>query len=521
MMTNYVHGAIDLSSLMTTVLLIIAVVCIFYLRWQKRKAFVRYIDSFPGPEYHSILGHAPLFNLPRHQRFPKVIELLKDFQKEPVVRLWVGNEYRIFLLNPESIEVVLSHPKELIKSPQYRLLRSWLGEGLVFSDGSKWHSRRRLLTPTFHFKILQAFLDIFNEQASIFCDKKVRPNVGVGLDYADKLANLTLDIICETAMGQSVNAQGDGESDYVKAVSDAQEVFSHRSLNPFYRNDFIFRLTRWGRIWNKHLKVLHTFTKKVIKERKKEFEAKKQLDSDQPLLDLNDNVYIGSEQKRFAFLDMLLESAESNRLTDSDIQEEVDTFMFEGHDTTANAFTWILFHLGHHPEVQQKLIEEIDYVFGGDESRWVTSEDLRDLKYMECVIKESLRLHPPVPFFGRTLNSDLTVGNYVIPSGSVVMMSAYFAHRDPKHYVNPDEFEPERFLSENNRGRHPYAFIPFSAGPRNCIGQKFAMMEMKTVLAHIFRKYRVTSLQTYDELQVVAEITLRTINGLKLKFHER
>ncbi|KAB1257728.1 Cytochrome P450 4V2 [Camelus dromedarius] len=230
-----------------------------------------------------------------------------------------------------------------------------------------------------------------------------------------------------------------------------------------------------------------------------------------------------------AFLDLLLNVTddEGNKLSHEEIREEVDTFMFEGHDTTAAAVNWSLYLLGSYPEVQKKVDNELEEIFGmfgpltRKSDRPATLEDLKKLKYLECVIKESLRLFPPVPFFARNLNEDCDVGGYKIVKGSQVIIVPYALHRDPRYFPDPEEFVPERFLPENSKGRHSYAYVPFSAGPRNCIGQKFAIMEEKTILSCILRHFWVESNQKREELGLAGELILRPSNGIWVKLKRR
>ncbi|ELW47048.1 Cytochrome P450 4V2 [Tupaia chinensis] len=201
----------------------------------------------------------------------------------------------------------------------------------------------------------------------------------------------------------------------------------------------------------------------VIAERAKEMKAEKGSRGD-------DGGSVPSKNKRRAFLDLLLNVTddEGNKLSHEDIREEVDTFMFEGHDTTAAAINWSLYLLGSYPEVQKKVDSELDEVFGQSD-RPANFEDLKKLKYLECVIKETLRLFPSVPLFARTLNEDCEMGGYRIVKGTEAVIIPYALHRDPRYFPNPEEFQPERFFPENVQGRHPYSYVPFSAGPRNCI----------------------------------------------------
>ncbi|EEC17407.1 cytochrome P450, putative, partial [Ixodes scapularis] len=150
---------------------------------------------------------------------------------------------------------------------------------------------------------------------------------------------------------------------------------------------------------------------------------------------------------------------------------EVDTFMFAGHDTTAMAIAWNCYLIALHPEVQKKVQEELDMVLGEHKTEDISTENLKDLKYLECVVKESQRLCPSVPVIGRTVTKPFTLGNYVLPEGTSVEIFIYGLHRDPEVFPDPEVFDPDRFLLENCASRHPFAFIPFSAGSRNCIGK--------------------------------------------------
>jgi cytochrome P450 family 4 subfamily V len=212
--------------------------------------------------------------------------------------------------------------------------------------------------------------------------------------------------------------------------------------------------------------------------------------------------------------------------------------LFQGHDTTAAAINFTCFMIASHPEVQQKLHEEIDRVFGTDHDRPSTIEDLNELNYLECVIKETLRLYPSVPFIAREVQEDFEysnihvnlfsnipsifcLGGFKVLRGSSAAIFIYYIHRDPKHFSNPDRFDPDRFLPENSVDRPPYAFIPFSAGSRNCIGQRFAMLEEKVMLSWILRRFRLKTSQTPDELNLSFEVILRSEHGAFVALENR
>ncbi|KAK8724371.1 hypothetical protein OTU49_011359, partial [Cherax quadricarinatus] len=227
------------------------------------------------------------------------------------------------------------------------------------------------------------------------------------------------------------------------------------------------------------------------------------------------------KKKRLAFLDLLLEFSKVNpEFTEEEMQKEVNTFMFAGHDTTATGINWILYTLGLHPHIQTRVQEELDDIFGSSD-RPVTVDDVRLMKYTEMCIKETFRIFPPVPITCRQINEDIVINKYRIPAGTTIKTIIYKLHRDPEQFPDPEVFDPDRFLLENVNKRHPYSYVPFSAGPRNCIGQKFAMLEIKIVLSNILRKFRVQSVVPRDQLKIVAETVLRPVGGNIVKLFPR
>lgn len=299
------------------------------------------------------------------------------------------------------------------------------------------------------------------------------------------VTNVALDIICETAMGIKVGAQQQKSKDYTDAVHNFSQCVMAKILNPLMQIPFIYERSELANKTKKTLRTLHEFSTNVIRERK----IARTLKSENKILE-ND---FGTK-KRTAFLDMLLDANENeNFLTDTDIREEVDTFMFEGHDTTTvclkkmsvncinfhNFFkvgiSWALLMIALHPEVQEKLFEEIQDVLGDDKSKIATMQELNQMNFLERVIKESLRLYPSVAVVSRQLREDLQLGPYLIPRDCMVTVQIFMLHRDERFFPDPEKFDPDRFLPENLENRHPYCFVPFSAGMRNCIGQKYAV----------------------------------------------
>nr|QEV83797.1 cytochrome P450 [Brachionus rotundiformis] len=482
-----------------------AILVIIFIKWPLNYfAKLKTVNKIKGMPMIPFIGNVHQLKT-KYELVKQLTELTYKLNSEPLWRLWLGTKPIFVFHRGDYAEVLFSSSKNTQKSVQYDFLHPWLGTGLLTSHGEKWAYRRRLITPTFHFEILNDFLHVMNEQADILVEiltKLVKEDRVINI--FERLKACALDIICETAMGQNVNAQHDKTSEYVRAVSRISELVILRFFDPLQWSDFIYRKTTKGKDFEKCLKTLHNFTKKVILERDGE---------------LDDTDLMSG--KRVAFLDLLLKAKRKDQsITYDDIREEVDTFMFEGHDTTAAAASWACQLIGSHPEVQKKLHEEIDSVLGPS-VRPLTNDDLKELKYLDLVIKETLRLFPSVPYFGRTISEDCDVGGYRILKGETAVIFAYMIHRDVKYYPDPEKFDPERFLPENSKDRHPYAYIPFSAGRRNCIGQRFAQMEEKVLLANILRRFEMKSIKTIEELEPDGHLVIHPSNGIPIQFNLR
>lgn len=291
-------------------------------------------------------------------------------------------------------------------------------------------------------------------------------------------------------------------------------------FNVFLRTPFFFNLSSSARKQEAALKILHGFTDRVIVARRNELIKKTELNGSSVEGETND---LGIK-KKMALLDVLLQSnIDGKPLSNMDIREEVDTFMFEGHDTTTSGITLLFYNIAKHPEIQKKLFEEIKNVIGDDKTKPVGLKELNELHYLDLVIKESMRLFPPVPIFGRGIKEDIVIEGRLIPAGANLAIGVYFMGRDPELYEDPLTFKPERFDVETDTSRtNPYAYIPFSAGPRNCIGQKFALNEMKSICSKMLRHYELSlGKESQKELTLIAELILRPDDGIFLQLKPR
>ncbi|GIY91175.1 cytochrome P450 4c3 [Caerostris darwini] len=481
---------------------------------------------------------------------------IQQHMSSGVFYFWTGVRPVVFCFSPEFFEAILKSPNNLRKSFDYTFLSLWLKDGLVTSEGSKWKQRRRIITSAFHFRILENFVSVFDCQAKYLVKKlQAATRENNSLDIVPYITMCTLDIICETAMGLKIKAQDNNDSIYIKAMHRVAETFVGRIFRPWLWSDWIFFKTKRGQEFREQAAEMDAFTRKVISERKAERLAKFK----------NNNSIVNKEaDKRKAFMDLLLDLhlSDPKNFTERDIQEEVDSFMFAGHDTTAVGTSWVLYLLGLHPEVQDRVVEELDRECGDDTP--LEEECLKRLKYLECVIKgtkdsitkeilkillnvldyflnlpdgtkmiahkasalmtatvEAQRIYPPAPFIARKLQEDIDVNGLKVPKDTTCMLVIYMLHRNPEAFPDPEVFDPDRFLPENCLKRHPFAYCPFSAGPRSCIGQKFAMLEEKVIITNILRSFKIRSLDARDKLHLSAEMVLRSRQGIRLELTPR
>lgn len=318
-------------------------------------------------------------------------------------------------------------------------------------------------------------------------------------------------------MGIKLNSQSDTNSEYLDSIKVMGDTIVGRTFGDLkYRFGFLFPFTELGRKYRRALVHLVTLTKKVIRERK-------QYLSEEIAQNGLETVF---KRKAMPLLDILLKyhllDKSGQNFTLQDVLEETEQFMFAGHDTTSYAISWTLYALGHNPKHQARVQEELDRIFADDPSRQVKPSDLNEMEYLEQCLKEAMRIYPTVPMIARQLLTDVELeGGHRIPAGTSVYIMLFLMARDEEFFPDWQHYDPERFSKESVASRNNFAFVPFSAGARNCIGQKYALMEAKTVLAKILREFIVKSLKPRDEMRVEPSMILRPVGTLDLVFTSR
>jgi len=471
------------------------------------------INHFPQDPKHWLFGH--LLNFPGFN--DKGLAFLRDkAARQPRTSAVWRTIFApsLTIRHPDLIKAVLkrSDPKPTANG-FYRYGQPWLGQGLLLSNGTKWQRDRKLLTPAFHFDILKPYLLVDNEATETLMNKMSHyAERGESMEFYFNLSLCTLDIMLKCAFSFDDDIQNKGENHpYVQAVGTLAELWVKRagSLIGFFEP--IWNLTEDGKEFYRNCDFVHSMATSVIKSRR------------QAIAEHGPSAHTAKGKKYMDFLDILLMARDENGhgLTDNEIREQVDTFMFAGHDTTASSITWTLYSLAQHQDIQEKCRQEADEVLKDRKDDAIIWEDLGKFKYLTQCIKEAQRLHTVVPFVARELKEDLILDGIKVPAGANVEIHMYGLHHNPTvWHEDTMKYNPDRFSPDEMAKRDPYSFIPFSAGSRNCIGQNFSMQEQKVVISRILRKFRL-ELDPEFHLEKAVGIVLRPANGIKMKIYPR
>ncbi|MDN5698372.1 MAG: cytochrome P450, partial [Rubrobacter sp.] len=393
--------------------------------------------------------------------------------------------------NPNDIEQVLvTDNRNFDKDRDTRHALRFLGDGLLTSEGSFWRRQRRLMQPAFHRERVEAYAEVMVSYAERMLtgwrDGEVR-------DIHEEMMRLTLEIVARCLFDADVAAEARDVGEALDAVMEhSTEQGAGALLSrvvpeavPTPRN---LRLRR-------AIRRLDEVVHRIIERRR------------------------ASGEDPGDLLSMMLraEDEDGKRMSDKQLKDEVLTIVTAGHETTALALSWTFFLLSEHPEVEAKLLEELDNVLGG---RAPAVGDLTQLRYATAVVKESMRLYPPVWAIGREATEDCEVGGYQVPAGTQMFISQWVVHRDGRLFEKPEAFRPERWLDGSERELPKFAYFPFGGGPRLCIGKPFAEMEAGLLLAAIARRFRLTAVAKRRPLPQPS-ITLRPGGGVRITLEQR
>jgi len=433
----------------------------------------------PGPK-QSLLGS--LVYLPGRDPLAFFTNLARTYGD--IVSYRMGGEQMFFVNDPQHIkDIFVTHNKSFMKGRGLQRAKRLLGEGLLTSEGAVHLRQRRLMQPAFHRESVAGYGQTMVAYAERMRDGWVD---GRTLDIAAEMNRLTLSVVGKTLFDADVESQA---VEVGEALTGVMDTFWMMML-PFA--DAIERLpvpklrrARMARV------RLDQIIYRMIADRR------------------------ASGRDHGDLLSMLLEAQDEDDggvMTDEQVRDEAMTIFLAGHETTANALTWLWYLVAGAPEVEAKLHEEIDRVLQG---RRPTFADVGTLPYVERVVTETMRLYPPAWIIGRRALVDYPIGSYVMPARSIIIMSPYVLQRDRRYYADPERFDPDRWTAEFRARLPKFAYFPFGGGPRQCIGESFAWMELVLVTATIAQRWKLRLVPGHP---VVPQplVTLRTKHGMRM-----
>jgi cytochrome P450 len=439
----------------------------------------------------------------------------------------LGPKHSVYLINnPDYIEKVLIYDhKNFKKGPRLQAAKALLGEGLVTSEGDFHNRQRRLIQPIFHPKRIMEYGKIMTDYAVRFRDGWKNESI---VDISQEMMRLTLAIICKSVLNYDVESEAEQVGKWLTTTRN----YSKRHQNPIGHVLDKIPILPAPKEARKAKEELDSMMYGLISERRqqssnKESDSKHYDDLLSKLMEAQDSDLTGGGTVAPSRSTGGAAPGPSNgKMSDKQVRDEVMTIFIAGHETTANALTWAFYLLSQYPDVEQKLHDEIDSVLGAANGtnhngrRIPTPDDIPKLQYTEKVLRESMRLYPPVWTMGRYVENDYPVGDYTIPAGSAIIMSQYVMHHNPRYYEEPEEFNPERWTAEFKTKLPRFSYFPFGGGIRGCIGEPFAWMEGTLVIAVIAQKWSMR-LVSGQRIKLDPAITLRPKYGMKMKMIQR
>jgi cytochrome P450 len=398
--------------------------------------------------------------------------------------------YRVFgtdacmVAHPEAIRQVLIDDHEAVEKGEVltRNLADAMGEGLFVAGGEQWRNQRTRVQPAFYRNRLNAYVPEMRSAARATVD---RWRDGAVVDVNDAMSETTLDALGRTLFGVDVTER--------PVVAEASEAILARFDTSRFWSFLPESLpTPTNRRYRRELERLRTFVDELARQRRER----------------------APDERGDDLLSILVGLVEASDLTVEEFRDNVVTFLFAGHETTALGLTYALLCLARNPDEQAALRAEVDDVCDGG----VAAEDLPELERVGNAIDEALRLYPPVYVFFREATRDLELRGYDVPAGTTLVVPQWAVHRDPAWWDDPETFRPDRFAGDADRPE--YAHFPFGGGSRHCIGMRFARMEMKVVLATALREYAF-DLASDPNPELVASTNLKPDERVEIEVRER
>jgi cytochrome P450 len=384
-----------------------------------------------------------------------------------IVHLRIGGRNQYLVFKPEDAKHILQeNHRNYGRAPAFLVLRIFLGNGLLTSDGDFWRRQRRLAQPAFHRQKLAALTHTMIVETASWIDELKQQVSDQPVNMSQAFMDVTMRIVCKTLFGSDVASQLGG-------LSSALDTLNH------FANQRLLSPVRFPLNW-------------PIPSHKRFRKAGVQVDSFIYNL-INQRRRLADADQSDDLLGMLLSTEDEEtgeRMSDQQLRDECVTLFAAGHETTAISMAWTLYLLTQHPDVLTQLQAESKSVLG--DAKVPSPGAFRALPYTMQVIQESMRLYPPAWIMSRLALANDHIGPFMIPADDTALVAPYLLHRDPVSWPDPERFDPDRFAPGGQRDQaHSYAYLPFGGGPRLCIGNQFALMEMQILLAMLVRYFDI------------------------------
>lgn len=395
----------------------------------------------------------------------RVLQTLQR-QQHRLIHLRIGGRHQYLVFQPEDAKHILQeNNRNYGRSPAFDVLKIFLGNGLLTSEGDFWRRQRRLMQPAFHRQKLANLAETMIAETATWVAELNQQPTRQPVNMSQAFMNITMRIVCKTLFGSDIIGKMDGLS---TALDSLNYLANQRMLSPIR-----FPMnwpTPSNRRSQRDRSQIDSFVYNLIDQRRQNQSANEDRDD---------------------LLTMLLNAEDEEtgeRMSDLQLRDECVTLFSAGHETTAVSMAWTVHLLTQHPEILARLQAESRSVLGDDPRP--SADQFRSLTYTLQVVQESMRLYPPAWIMSRMALGPDRIGPYIIPASGTALVCPYLLHRDPASWPNPDQFDPDRFASGGPKEQlHSYAYLPFEGGPRLCIGNHFALMEMQILLAMLARVF--------------------------------
>ncbi|XP_044014095.1 cytochrome P450 4C1-like [Aphidius gifuensis] len=426
----------------------------------------KFARSLPGPRALPLIGNALSFI-----NTDDTVDILAEWSRKisKTYRVYFGPVLKIVLTDPRDIEILFASPNGEEKDSLYDLMRTIVKNSMIY------RSHKKLVMPIVNGKPLSIFVEKGNKFSRKFVEVL---NDKVGKEEFDMhhiMAPCVCDLVFETLYGVPGEAQNGKPNIFVYGVEKLLHILHQRMVTFWLYPNFIFKFSKIGKSW---------FS-----------------------IGIEPNVPVALCDK---IIDHIMKT---NSWTDRELHDELTTIFIGSHDTMVGVGSFVFLMLAMYPEIQDKVRQEIESIAGNE---IVTYDMCTDMKYMDMVIRETMRLFPAGPFLPRKITGDIKLATCTIPKGCSVIVLAYAVHRDPDYWPEPNKFNPENHTVENTKARHPSAFLPFSGGIRACPGYKYGMALLKVIITDVVRNYKLSTTTTMESIKLNAHISVRSRNGINI-----